>query len=102
MKLILTAIALLFASVSAEYVPRNSTAEVTQVQGCYIFMDSKPVKEYKYLGSVKIGMTWGSGQYQDVRNALIKKVRKKYPDADGVILNLYDGGTDVCDAIKFK
>lgn len=81
--------------------PSNSTAEVVQVQGCYIFSDSKPVREYKYLGTVKSRNT-SSGQYQAVRDNIIKKIKKEYPEADGIILNLHDGGVDIGDAIKFK
>jgi hypothetical protein len=44
----------------------------------------------------------GSGQFQDVRDVLLKKLKKEYPQANGVIFNFHDGGTDKCDAIKFK
>jgi len=87
----------------ANYEPKNSTAEVDQYQGFYIFVDSKPVKEYEYLGTLQYGMSlMGSGQYQDVRDKLIKKAKKEYPKADGLIFTFKDGGTDRCDAISFK
>jgi len=44
----------------------------------------------------------GSGQYQSVRDKLIKKLRKEYPEANGAIFNFHDGGTDMCDAIRIK
>ncbi|MFN4247552.1 MAG: hypothetical protein ACK4EY_07500 [Flavipsychrobacter sp.] len=93
---------LLLVSFTASYEPRNSTAEVEQVQGCYIFIDSRPVKEYKYLGTVKSTFSWGSGQYQDVRDKLIKRIKKEYPEADGIIFHFHDGGQDRADAIRFN
>jgi len=101
--IILFIIFLLLVSFTANYEPRNSTAEVEQVQGCYIFIDSRPVKEYKYLGTCKYTIAWvGSGQYQDVRNRLIKRIKKEYPEADGIIFHFHDGGEDRADAIKFN
>jgi len=87
----------------ATYEVNSSTAEVNQIQGLYIFVDSKPVKEFEYLGTVKNSMSLsGSGQYQSVRDKLIKKLRKEYPEANGAIFNFHDGGTDMCDAIRIK
>jgi hypothetical protein len=81
---------------------KKSHSEVDQYQGIFVFTDSKPLKEYEYLGTVKMTMGLGSGQYQNVRNVLIKKAKKDYPQADGLIMNFKDGGTDRADAIKFK
>ncbi|MCA4899518.1 MAG: hypothetical protein ACK514_10920 [Bacteroidota bacterium] len=81
---------------------KKSHAEVDQYQGIYVFTDSKPLKEYEYLGTVKLTLGLGSGQYQNVRNVLIKRAKKDYPQADGLIMNFKDGGTDRADAIKFK
>jgi len=85
----------------ANYEPKKSTGEVEQMQGLYIFTDSKPVLEYEYLGTVKASMGMDS-QYQGVRDKLVKKAKKDYPDADGLIMQFKSGGTDKCDAIKFK
>ena len=86
---------------SMSYEPKKETAEVEQMQGLYIFTDSKPVLEYEYLGTVKatIGM---DSQYQGVRNKMIDKARKDFPNADALIMQFKSGGTDRCDAIKFK
>ncbi len=92
----------LLALTVASYEPRNSTAEVDQIQGYCIFINAKPVKEYKYIGTVKSVMTLGSGQFQDVRDKLIRKAKKEYPEGDGLIFNFHDGGTDKCDVIKIK
>lgn len=81
----------------------NNLAEVNQVQGYYIFVDSKPVKEYEYLGTVKV-TAWNvsSEQYQGVRDGLIKKARKEYPKGDGIIFNFSASGSDQADVVKFK
>ena len=83
------------------YEPKKSTSEVDQMQGLYIFTDSHPVLEYEYLGTVKVTVGMDT-QYQGVRNKLIDKARKDYPNADALIMQFKSGGTDRCDAIKFK
>lgn len=82
---------------------KNSSADVNQVEGLYIFTDSKPVKEYEYLGTVK-GNSGGFGdsQYTGVRSRLIKNCKKDFPKADAVILYLNSGEADKADAIRFK
>ncbi len=85
------------------YTLKKSTGEVNQLQGLYIYVDSKPVLEYEYLGTVKgSGMSMGSGQYTDVRDNLIKRAKKEYPNGEAVIFSFIDGGTDRCDVIRFK
>ena len=83
------------------YEPKKSTAEVEQMQGVYIFTDSKPVSEYEYLGTVKSTFGWDS-QYRGVRDRLIKKAKKDFPEGDALILQFKSGGTYKCDVIKFK
>lgn len=92
----------LFAFTVTNYEINKSTAEVNQILGYYVFVDSKPLKEYKYLGTVDKAMSWGSGQYQDVRDAILRKARKKYPEANGLIFHFKDGGTDSVDVIQFE
>lgn len=83
------------------YEPKNATAEVEQIQGFYVFTDSKPVKDFEYIGTVKSSITL-TGQYEPVRNKLLQKARKEFPQADGIILHLVNGGVDKADCIKFK
>ena len=84
-----------------DYVVSKKTAEVTTIQNLKIFTDCQPVMEYDYLGTIKSSGTM-TGQYEPVRNALIKKAKKEYPQAEGIILHLVNGGTDKADVIKFK
>lgn len=68
----------------AEYLVSKKTAEVNYINGLYVFTDSKPVMEFVTMGKVKATMTW-QGQYQEVIPVLIKKARKEYPSAEGII-----------------
>lgn len=90
-----------FAFKAINYEPNKSTAEVYQYEGLYIFVDSKPVKEYQYLGTVKT-YGWGNNQYVSLKDRLIYKTKKDYPQADAIIITFKSGAADVADAIKFK
>ncbi|MBI3502262.1 MAG: hypothetical protein HY063_10760 [Bacteroidetes bacterium] len=87
----------------ATYDTKNSTAEVDQIQGVYVFIKAKPVKEYEFLGVVK-GPTFGSEQMDDMLDYMLKRVKKDYPSANGI---LFDGPIKRSDntkvsAVKFK
>ena len=85
------------------YTSDKATATVNQVQGVYIFIDSKPVAEYQFLGTVDTkGIISGNPQYTVVRDKLLKRIKKDWPAADGVIFSFNAGGRDHADAIKFK
>lgn len=85
----------------AGYTPKYCTAEVATVDGVYVFTDSQPVMPYDSLGVVELGFVSGT-QYESIRTNLLKRVKKAYPAADGVILNLDKKGIDNCKVIKFK
>jgi len=85
------------------YEANKSTGESEQMGGYYIFVDSKPVMEYDFLGTVKGGAgAFTSGQYTEVRDGLIKKAQKDFPEGNGLILNLCNGCVDKADVVKFK
>ncbi len=90
----------IFAFKEAWYEPNKATAETFQIEGLYIFTDSKPVTPYVYLGEVDLGFVSGT-QYENVRKNLIKRAKQKYPTAEGIILHLNKKGLDKCDVIKF-
>lgn len=77
----------------------KSAAKAEQIEGKYIFILSKPTQQYKYLGSVKktISLT---GQPQELINSIVKKVKKEYPTADGIIFK--DLELSSADAIMFN
>ena len=93
-----TLITLISAGIE-NYVVGKQTAHAERFQNVYVFTDSKPVMEYEYLGTIKGVMTL-TGQYQPVRDGLIKKAKKEYPGCEGVILHLVDGGIDKADVIR--
>lgn len=79
---------------------QKALAKVHKYAGIYIFNDNEPICDYTILGRCKVGVSWSS-EYEGVRNHLVKKTLKDYPNADAVILDLSDGGTDLAVAIKF-
>jgi hypothetical protein len=79
----------------------KSKAVVNQIDGFYIFSDSRPLMAYDTLGVVEAGFISGT-QYHTIRTNLIKRSRKKYANADGIILDLRNHGLDQCIVIKFK
>jgi hypothetical protein len=84
---------------AANYEPKKGTSEVELNQGVYIFIHSKPVLEYEYKGTCKLGVTW-SGKASEAINGMIKKVKKDFPEADGIIFT--DENLWQADAVKFK
>ena len=80
-------ITLLFAFNRSGFNTQASTAQVNQIEGFYIFTDSRPVMPYDSLGIVEIGFITDT-QYESIRNNLIKRTKTKFPNADGLILKL--------------
>jgi len=85
-----------------ENATNKNQAKVTQFQGLYLFVDCEPLKETKYLGTVKATMSWSSSQYSAVRDKLIKKCKGDFSDAKGIVIKFVSGGSDTGDAIKFE
>ncbi|WP_033961270.1 hypothetical protein [Psychroserpens jangbogonensis] len=77
-------------------------AKVKQYQGLYIFVDSEPIEKTEYIGTVKKKTSFSSSQYTSLREKLIKKCKKEFSDAKGLILKFVSGGTDTGDAIKYN
>lgn len=106
---ILTLAALTGFSVKQQFADKNAMAEANQVQGLFVFVDSKPMAEYTTLGTIDISRkesrksgVANNPQYNNVRDALIAEARKEYPAADGIILHLNPGGKDYATVIQFK
>ena len=79
----------------------KSKCRVYRQQGLYVFSDCKPVQEFDKLGEV-VGAGGLSSFYSNLRKRLIKKVLRKYKTADGIMLNLVEGGRDRADAIQLQ
>jgi hypothetical protein len=91
------AVSLLFMSFQNE--PAKSTATVDQKEGVYIFMLSKPAAGYDYLGTVQKVIAI-SGKPDEMLTSMIRKAKKEYPSADGIIFTSVN--MDVADVVKFK
>lgn len=103
--LLLTFVAIgLVGALVAFKVPANhASALVEQYEGIYIFSDCKPTEQYEYLGTVTSNTAgFGSPQYEDVRDRLIRNGKKAYPEGQAIILHLKSGATDKGDMIRFK
>lgn len=74
----------LIASGMEQYKAGPQTAEVETKSGLYIFTDSKPVKPYTYIATVKSGFVT-HGYYDEVIQSITKRVKKQYPEADAII-----------------
>jgi len=75
-------------------------ARVNRYQGYYIFVQSQPICEYDVLGTVKkTGVVW-SGSPDEMFNTLIKRMKKDYPKADGIIFD--DVAMEHATCIQFK
>lgn len=85
-------------SFAVAYEPTLATAEVEKVEGIYIFYRSEPVKEYEYIGTHKVKLSW-TGQPDEMFGLLVKKSKKKFPELQAIIIS---DDMEKCDAIKFK
>ncbi|MBP5503537.1 MAG: hypothetical protein J6Y24_12185 [Bacteroidales bacterium] len=74
---------------------------VQKNNGIYAFCDNEPISDYEILDRVKSNISW-SGQFNEIRNKLIKKAVKDYPNADAVVISMAKGSTDKAIVIKFK
>lgn len=77
----------------------KALAEVQQMQGLYVFTDSKPLAEYEYMGTVKTGPMVVSAKHRAIMGTLLENARKEYPEGNGIILSEDYFSADV---IRFK
>ena len=76
----------------------KATATVDRSDGLYIFVMSLPETPYTSLGTVKKALAW-TGQPSEMLADQVKKVKKQFPEAEGIIFNI---DMDKAEAIKFK
>jgi hypothetical protein len=84
-----------------DYVTNFSIAEVLKVNELCIFTDSRPLMAYDTLGIMELGFI-SDTQYESIKTHFMKRARKQYPDADGLILQFKRKGLDNCVVIKFR
>ena len=95
---------LLFALISFNKKDKGlplASARVTQVDGLYIFTDCLPTNQFDSIGSVGLGFISGT-QYENIKTNLIKRTKKQFPEAEGLILKLKKNGLDYGIPIVFK
>ena len=78
----------LIAFTAVKYEAKKSTAEVEQMQGLYVFIHSKPVMEYEYLGSFTPSLV-PSSKARSIINYVIKKGKEKYYVLDILVWSNY-------------
>ncbi len=98
MKTIIAIFALTALSFSV-YQTKMISAYVNQVDGIYIFIDSKPVQEYTVLGEVKSAI---NDDYEGYRDDLINKAKKKFQGTTAIIIHPPHQNLPTAEAIKFK
>lgn len=82
--------------------PENKIAKVEQYLGLYVFTDCTPLSKYDYLDTQKFSGGFTSGQYTNVRDTLIKRVKKKIPNANAIIFKFVTGGYDLADGVRIN
>jgi len=75
--------------------PDESKAYVNNVEGLFVFIDAVPASPYVILGQVEKKFAI-HGFYEEQRNGLIKRIKKTYPTANGLII---DPSTDFAQAV---
>ena len=78
----------------------NGMANVEQIEGIYVFMLSKPVGKYEYMGTVEKKGIVMSGKPEEMLNIMIKKAKKEYPQCQAIVFTKVD--MYKADCIKFK
>lgn len=79
---------------------KEQQAIVKSQEGISIFIMSTPVSEYEFLGTVKkTGLVW-SGKPDEMFNGILKKCKKEFPLANGIIFS--DISLERADCIKLK
>ncbi len=63
-----------------------NTAEVEQIQGIYIFVKNKPVKDFEYIGTVK-GPFIGNHEFDNLVEIMVKNAKKEFPNANALIFD---------------
>lgn len=76
-------------------------ATVRRSNGVLVYTDCEPECDYEVVARSKVSFAL-NGQYDSLRDKLIKKILKKNPYIDGVILTFSSGSSDRVVGIRFK
>ena len=75
--------------------------QALEQQGLLVFSDCYPLQEYRTLGSVTKYWSW-TREYEEMRDGLIKKARRAYPEAEAVLLKARNGVVYEAEVITFE
>lgn len=91
-----------FSQTPAPETLKKSYCEAPQYSGVYVFLLTKPVREYEYIATIKKTVVWNTVQDAVVKYA--KYAKEQYPNCDAIIFNDVQGGfsKDIFDVVKFK
>jgi hypothetical protein len=80
---------------------KNANSQVEQKEGILIFSYSKPTSSYRVIGTAKPNLL-GSSDCGSLIDQLVKKIKKRYPTAQGLIILIdeYSKFKD-CEVIEF-
>ena len=103
-KIKIVALLVLLFSLSANVFAQQYDKAVARVQknnGIYAFCDNEPIADYEIVDRTKASISW-TGQFNEIRNKLVKKAVKDYPNADGIVISMSNGSSDKAIILKFK
>lgn len=81
----------------------KTMASVQKLDGYYIFVKAEPKAPYEKLGNMESPGMVKSLALNSMLNTFIKKAKKDYPNADGLVFNAAgESGMGSCEVIKFK
>lgn len=100
MKRTLIFAAIAIAAVAFKPETQRELARVNRVSGVLVFLESQPVNEYEVLGTVKKGGIVWNGKAKEMRDILVRRALKDYPNAEGIIFD--DVTMDHATVVKFK
>lgn len=98
-KLMLLIVAVVFGILMAFGTDKPNLGSVNQVQGYYVYWQSKPVNEYQYLGSIQVYLVW-SAKPSSMLRTMIRKAKRKFPQGDAIIFTA--DNMDKADIVKLK
>ena len=99
-KFFMMAICLMFSAMGFAQNDDHALAMVERTQGILVFTDNEPVCKYEILDRDKNHYSWNSS-YGAIKNKLIKRALKDFPEADGIILEMSNQHADGAVIIKF-
>lgn len=89
-------------AICMSFIPQidHSLSRANRYEGVYVFIQSQPVADYTVLGTVKKTGFVMSGDPTEMFETLVKRCKKQYDDADGIIFD--DVKMEHATCIKFK